>query len=809
MRRSLGLLPLALGLLVCALPTPSFGQGVSASDPGHPSASPGSYRGLSLEQALLALEARGLRLVFTDRVVRPEMRVASEPAATEPRAILDELLRPHGLEAREGRRGRLVIVPARRASPTETDAPLPDADSGSPSSLRPPPEMPTTSDSIEVHSEPPGILGERISALSLDRLTLDSLPSPVEDPLRPLARLPGTTGTDVSAEIRVRGSHADEVMIRLDGLEIPEPYHLRDFNNALSILAPGAVGGAELYTGGFPVEYGDRTGGVLDLTSREPRSRRRLEVGLSLYHLEASGSGRLTDARGDRGSWLAALRAGSLKIASRVASLDREPELADLFGKLDLDLTPSQSLRGNLLLSEDELSSFEVEDGEERERFRTRYANRYGWLTHGHLVGPSLFVEARGSLLRIERDRNGFENREAEGRFDLHDDRLYFVAALAHEGEAQLFRRHELKWGFEHRWLEVDYDYASDFALTDPLAAIRDESAEGTNLFEERLHGRQYGIYLADHLRVTPSLAVEVGVRFDENTLLDDEFLNPRLQLEYRLGARTALRGAWGKFHQTQRVYELQVEDGVQRFFPAEEAEHRILGFEHVFPRGTLGTDAGRPLTLRGELYERRIQNPRPRWENLFEPVSLTPELEPDRVRIAPDSGRARGVEVVLSGGWKRLHGFLSYAFSEVEDRIDGRDVPRGIDQPRTVEMHLSWRTGWKWDLDFAWTHHTGWPTTEVTARLDDEGEIVPELGPLYGERLPDYHRLDLGARRRFSLPKGELELDLAIQNLAASDNLRGYEIDFDTRPDGTVEVLREEKDWGPPIPSVTLRWRF
>lgn len=114
-------------------------------------------------------------------------------------------------------------------------------------------------------------------------------------------------------------------MIRLDGQEIPEPYHLRDLNNALSILAPEAVGGAELYTGGFPVEYGDRTGGVLDLTSREPRSRRRLEMGVSLYHLEASGSGRLPSAHGDRGSWLAAVRAGNLELAAKVASLDREP----------------------------------------------------------------------------------------------------------------------------------------------------------------------------------------------------------------------------------------------------------------------------------------------------------------------------------------------------------------------------------------------------------------------------------------------------------------------------------------------------
>lgn len=767
-----------------------------------PSAAPtDQFAGRTLEQALLLLQSRGLRILFSDRVVQPGMRVGSEPSAGTLREVLAELLRPHGLEAREGRGGLLVVV---RASPGERDERPPKMPPEE--HEEPPAGLPTTSERIEVHSEPPGILGEGISALTLDPLALASLPSLAEDPLRPLTRLPGTTGNDVSSEIRVRGSHADEVMIRLDGMEIPEPYHLRDFNNALSVLAADAVGQAELYTGGFPVEYGDRSSGVLDLTSREVRSRRRLELGLSPYQLEVSGAGPVADGRG---SWLATGRAGSLKLAAEVAKLDKEPELADLFGKVDLHLTPSQTLRANLLLSEDELSSFEQGDTEipDQERFRTRYGNRYGWLTHSALLGPSLFVETRGSWTRIRQDRRGFEVDPQTGHLELSDQRQVWVAAVGHDGEARLSPRHELEWGFETRWLDVDYDYASDFDLTDPLAAIRDRPAKGSLRFDRRLDGRQYGAYLADLFRPLPSLGVEVGVRFDENTLLDDDLVSPRIRLDARLGDRSTLRAAWGFFHQTQRVYELQVEDGETEFFPAERAEHRILGFEHRF--GSEGAGSARPLTLRTELYERRIHDPRPRWENLFEPLTLTPELEADRVRIAPDSSRARGLEIVLSGGLgSRLDWSASYAWAEVEDRIDGRDVPRSVDQPHTVELRASWRTPWTWRFDFAWTYHTGWPTTPVTARLED-GDPVPVLGPLYGDRLPGYRRLDLGARRPFALPRGELEVYLDVQNVTAVDNLRGYGISFDQRPDGTVAVTREAKTWGPPIPAFGVRWRF
>lgn len=65
------------------------------------------FAGRPLTEALRVLQSEGLRIVFTSQVVRPEMRVDIEPIATEPRAILDELLAPHGLRARESPGGAL------------------------------------------------------------------------------------------------------------------------------------------------------------------------------------------------------------------------------------------------------------------------------------------------------------------------------------------------------------------------------------------------------------------------------------------------------------------------------------------------------------------------------------------------------------------------------------------------------------------------------------------------------------------------------------------------------------------------------
>ena len=57
---------------------------------------------------------------------------------------------------------------------------------------------------------------------------------------------------------RARG--ANELLIRLDGQELYEPYHLRDFDNALSIVTTSRIAKVSLVTA-LPASYGDRAAG--------------------------------------------------------------------------------------------------------------------------------------------------------------------------------------------------------------------------------------------------------------------------------------------------------------------------------------------------------------------------------------------------------------------------------------------------------------------------------------------------------------------------------------------------------------------
>lgn len=763
-------------LLTAALLSSLAGAAPASAAPERP-----SFAGLTLEDALLALQQEGVPLVFTSRVVRPEMRVEREPEGDSLTALLLDLLRPHGLGLRSGAGGRLLVVPGDQGENLSEDAPD---------------RRFVIRDEIDVTSQGEGILGEDASQIFLDGDGMRALPEVSDDVLRGLKILPGTSGDDVAASFSVRGGRPDEVMITIDGLEIYEPYHLKDYSSALTVLAPETVAGLELLTGAFPAEYGDRMSGVLNITTVVP-DRRRTQISLTPINIQSQTSG-----TGEKGAWLAALRGGSLELPFQVADEEDNPRFWDGFAKVERRLANGTDLRVNALVAGDRLDFAILSDDEIAEQFETSYENSYAWLTHGWLMPSGLNIKSRAFVSRVERDRKGSMNDGDE--FSLSDQRALDAYGLAQDWSYQRSPRHVLRWGADLRALRIRYDYANSISFEDDnlLAELIGQEDERTIAFVDRRDGEQIGLYVADRIR-TDGWTAELGLRFDENTVQGDNGQwSPRLQLSRAIGEKANVFAAWGYYYQSQRLYELQVEDGQTEFALPERTEHRSLGWTATLSGGRHG-----PLVFRAELYERRIRDPRVRWENLFDPISKVPELEADRVRIEPLSSESRGVELFLNGAaGKRLNYFASYTWSEVEDRIataDGvRTVPRSVDQRHAVKLNADLRLPWNWQLNTNILYYSGRPTTAVLT----SPEVA--LGPFYGERLPNDLRVDLRLARSFELGRGEILFYLNIRNLANRENIRGFEVSIEDEDD-ELEVTQEAKTWGSILPTFGIRWSF
>ncbi|MEM1203992.1 MAG: TonB-dependent receptor [Acidobacteriota bacterium] len=662
---------------------------------------------------------------------------------------------------------------------------------------------------------------EPTASVMLTRKEILELPTFADDLYRAVALLPGTSSNDVSARFSVRGGRHEETLVELDGIELFEPFHLKDFAGALTILDPDVIGGLDLTPGGAPAAYGDRMGGVLSMTTRSPTAPER-RLGGSLVNAYFSAGDTFGDdgEGGRRGAWLGSLRRGYLDIVFDLVGGDDEgeeeegaPQYWDAFGKVDWSFSERSSAVATLLGAGDSLDSSETEEDGAFESTDSTYGNQWLWLNHAHLPSDRAVATTRLYAGRVDRDRTASEDG-GETDFEVRDERTLDLFGGEHGWSLQLGDRHLLDVGVEARSFDATYDYLNMRDFDDPVSGLGE--VPDLPRFLENRSGESYAAWISDRMRITPRLTAEVGVRYDRQTWLDsapgtpqvdDDQVSPRLNLVWDLGSAGLLRAAWGHAHQSQRPHELQVEDGETRFFGAERAEHRGLGWERVF---------GPALTLRVDAYQRLITDPRPRYTNLFNPVVLFPEGSPDRIRIDAERSEARGLELFAQGRrGGRFSWWASYAWSEIEDLEDGQWIPRDNDQTHSLTLNAGYTVG-PWQLNAAWIYHTGWPITAISAELvpgpDGEPTVLPIAGPRFGDRVDDYHRLDIRGSRAWRLQDSELTLYVDVQNLYGRENERGYELGedaFRVQADGTVEVVPTIDTWLGIVPSFGVTWRF
>ena len=350
--------------------------------------------------------------------------------------------------------------------------------------------------------------------------------------------------------------------------------------------------------------------------------------------------------------------------------------------------------------------------------------------------------------------------------------------------------------GLDVRTLAANYDYAG--AVTYAPGYPFPGATSFSRALAPSPSGEHIALYYTVRTQFTDALTGEFGLRWDEQTYgadADDQ-LGPRANLAWRVDDRTRLLASWGRYQQFQGIEELQVEDGVAEFQHSQYADHAIVGFER---------DLGSAVALRLEAYRKEYGRPRVRYENLYDPLSLAPELRWDRVAIAPHSARAEGLEVLLThrqaGPW---NGWLSYAWSQAYDRVDGKDVRRSWEQTHTVNAGLGWAHG-PWRASLVAQYHTGWPVTPLG--LDAAGDVV--VGARNDDRYTDYGSLDARVSHDWTLPRGTLTAHLEVTNALDRRNPCCTDLEYGVDPSGAATLQHDLRHWLPLVPSIGVLWKF
>ncbi len=662
-----------------------------------------------------------------------------------------------------------------------------------------------------------GILDE-VSEFALQTLTreqIETIPQIGEDVFRAVKRLPGVASDDISTRLTIRGGSDREVLFLLDGMELIEPYHLKDFEGVLGIVDVQAVGGIDLHTGGFPVDFGNRTTGMFNMETRNPPSdQRRTALGLSFTNASFMSHGTFGDGRGQ---WLFSARRGYLDIVLKLTDADDDisPQYYDILGKVKYQLGSRHLLSGHFLLARDHLrldvGDSEVEDGS----LGTRWGSGYGWLTWKAFYTPWLTSSTMVSLGQVTRRRAG--GVEEPGRIEgpeaamVSDVGNMNFAGFRHEWTVDFSDRVALRAGFDARRSLADYDYLH---WTRSLVANEQGTlaeAYDTTLVSLDPTGTQIGSWVATRFRPIPQLTAELGLRYDRHSHTGDSDISPRVHTVLDLGGGTTFRASWGQYFQSQGLHELEVADGETTFAPSEQATQIAVGLEHRFNNG---------ISARAEVYTRDVENPRRQYVNLWREILAFPELEGDRILLSPTESSASGIELLVSQDADRWDWSGSYAYAEADDRIDDRWVPRWLDQRHTVVLTLGYRPSPKWFATGAWHFHSGWPFTPQEVVFDtltvyrDTGEQYPlswreEFGPVNSIRLPAYHRLDLRVTRRFQLRRGRLDVYLDLFNAYNQQNLRSYDFGMEQQNNRWMNVRYPDEELLPLLPSIGFRWEF
>jgi len=728
------------------------------------------------------LRSAGLTFIYNTQIVPNDLRIETEPHARTGVELAREILAARGLALSQVAPNVFAVVASSGQHDRGADEPAP--------------EVPVEEVVVQT-SRYRLATGDLATHTFLTQEQVKNMPRLADETLRAVQRLPGTTTNGFSSIGSVRGGEPNETAIVLNGLRLYEPFHLKNFLSPVSLLDSRLIERIEFYSGGFPVVYGDRMSAIIDAATVHPADPRYFELGLNLFHASALASLQFDDGRGH------ALVSGRRSNVGDLAYLSEndfgEPQYSDGFARVDYSFSPQTRAALETLISSD---SIVARQSEGEQRARAQYRNIYAWATLDHDWNNGATTRVIASFTDLDNRRQGDVNEPGVRTAHVLDERLFHVIGLRIENSLDTGVL-EHRFGAEVKRLWGDYDYSSVVHVEPGFPFPGSPGFDTARTTQPSPQGYESSGYWDIRAEFNERWAMQGGVRIDTQTYDgsdDGEQWSPRIGVLYTLSPQTQVRASVGRFVQFQGINELQVEDGVDTFYPAQHANHWILGVDHAFAAG---------LDLRVEAFLKDYRHISPRFENLFDPLVLLPEAEFDRVRIAPDRARASGLEMMLQlrphGSWS---GWLSYSWSRAEDRERGSDVPRSWDQRHAVNLGIVWTKG-PWSATLSDSFHTGWPTTVLEVTGADAGNPQIVLSRRNRARLSDYNTLDFRLTRTFALPRGALDVFVEVNNATSRANECCIKYEVTRNPDGSLLYSREVDSWLPLVPSAGVLWRY
>jgi hypothetical protein len=644
------------------------------------------------------------------------------------------------------------------------------------------PEVLTT-ESVVVTAE---AVDRNVTAVEMNTVTIN--PSEIrkvpvlfgeQDVLKSIQLLPGVTaGSEGSSGFHVRGGGLDQNLILLDEAPVYNASHLMGL---FSVFNSDAINSAKLIKGGGPPEYGGRLSSVFDIKMKEGnRKNFRSSGGIGLISSRLALEGPINNGKG---SYFISGRRTYADLAMQAANVGDFDDMTLYF--YDLNMKANYQLNENNYLY---LSGYFGRDVLGfNDEFGLDWGNSTATLRWNHLFNDKIFsntsliysnfdytisMDNAGDLTDI---KSGIEDFQLKQNFSyFHNPDNEFTTGLNVNYHTFIPGQISTSGSSMLNSLEIDKKYALESAL-----------------------------YLGHEWQINPLLSVNYGLRyssflvmgpgtvytFDENddpvtsteyssgeTIKNYGGLEPRFTANMLIDSESSVKFSYSRNYQyVHLVTNSSGGPSLDVWHPSTSLVK--LGLADQFSVGYFRNFANNKYETSFELYYKDLQDLID-YQNGAD-LMLNEYVESQFVF---GDGRSYGAELLLRKNTGRLTGWLGYTLSRTErefpDINNGDTYPAINDRTHDFSLTLMYKLNSKWDLSANWLYNTGQAVTYPSGKYMIDGQTVNYYTERNSYRMPDYHRLDLGATYNFK-KRGRYESNLNLSLYNAYGQKNPYTIYF------------------------------
>ena len=611
----------------------------------------------------------------------------------------------------------------------------------------------------------------RTSVISVTPKDMSKMPSIGGQPdfAQYLQVLPGIISTgDQGGQIYVRGGTPIQNMLLLDGVILYSPFHSIGI---FSVFDMDIMSSADVYTGGFGAEFGGRISSVMDIKTRDGNKKHISgKIDLSNIQSQVLLEGPLVKLKDDRKTSLSFILSGKgsyLDKSSRffypyVGDEGLPFGFLDLYGKITLATQNGTKLN---------LFGFRFDD-----KVKYQSVADYGWTNWG--IGANFMIvpgdvptTIEGSLAYSNYDCS-LNDRQATPRTSSMDGFVFNLGFNYYLGKSLL------NVGIEAVGYNTRYQYTTRY---------------GSEIGVED-HTTDLSLFAKFKYNFRNKLLIEPSFRLQYYYSLGEASPEPRLAIKYNILKNLRLKLAGGLYSQnlvsitsdrdvvslfsgftSSPVSSSMLSD--YRYNSEEEVKGRLQKSQHVI--FGIEYDPISKVNINVEAY----------YKNFSQLISVNRyrmyDSDPEFIW---EKGRAYGGDITVKYEHKGFYAWLVYSLGWVKRDDNVIQYPPHFDRRHNINLLASYSFGKRksWQVDARWNFGTGFPFTQTQAYYphydpvsiaDDyiltNEEVYFLLAEFNQARLPHYHRLDIGAKKKFFLgERHSLELSLSFSNVYNYKNI-------------------------------------